>query len=466
MRGFELKHYDCNDTIAALATFPGKSGLAVIKMSGKKAIAIAARIFVPAQKKDLRKAKTFTLHYGWIAEKAKTKKVLDEVLVSLMRGPRSYTAEDVVEISTHGGVFVAQRILELLMKCGARLAMPGEFTYRALVHGRLDVFQAESVADIVDARSEEGLRLAVAQLKGDNRCRIESAREEVKELLALTEAALNFPDDEAEASQEEIKNRLQKIVKKIEALIVSSQQARVVNEGLRCVICGRTNTGKSTLFNLLLNEERVIVSPQSGTTRDVVEETISLRGVPLRIYDTAGILDARDLISRKAVEKSAQAFAGADLIILVLDGSRKLSRHDWGLLEKIAGRPAIIVVNKSDLPQKIQINALKKYSGSLVRFSALKNHGLRELEAAAVKKFHHCGVSRKDMVFLSRWQQDILARSIQSLREAGQFMDKGYTLDYVNLAIKGCLEDFARLSGEVLTEEILENIFSRFCIGK
>ncbi|UCG35847.1 MAG: tRNA uridine-5-carboxymethylaminomethyl(34) synthesis GTPase MnmE [Candidatus Omnitrophota bacterium] len=469
MQKLRIKNYNTKDTIAAIATYPASSALGVIKISGKKALPIISEIFISQKKKDIKKAKTHTLHYGWIKNGSQSSNgtgVLDEVLVSIMRSPSSYTKEDVVEISSHGGTLVLNKILERVLGQGARLALPGEFSYRAVRGGRIDLLQAESIRDIVDAKSEEGLRLAIRQLKGEKSKEIDGLKERLKELFVKTEALINFPEDEVNISLEKLKKELKAIRNSIDSLLAASQEAKILREGLKCVICGKTNAGKSTLFNCLLKEERVIVSRYAGTTRDVVEETINIRGVPLRIYDTAGILEPKDLVSRKAIEKSAKTFNEADLIILVLDGSKQLAKDDYFLLERIKDKNAIFIINKSDLPQKIQLDKLATLSVPKVKMSALHNKGLKQLEEAVFKSVYKRGVDREDVIFLSHYQKQSLDALRGNILEAYQYMDKGYTIDFLNFALRESLDNLAKLSGKVLADEVLHDIFSNFCIGK
>ncbi|MCP4652912.1 MAG: tRNA uridine-5-carboxymethylaminomethyl(34) synthesis GTPase MnmE [Candidatus Omnitrophica bacterium] len=456
MRSFKLKDYILRDTIAAVSTFPSKSALGVIKISGKRALTIANKIFTPKHKKDLKKVKNFTIHYGWIKD-------IDEVLVSVMRGPHSYTTENVIEISSHGGAVVLNKILQTVLDCGARLALVGEFTYRALVYGRIDLFQAQSICNIVEARSSEGLKLAQAQLRGESSQTISKLKEEVKDLFTQFEAYINFPEDQISFSKSLIRKRLKKAFNKIDHILDGSKEAKVLTEGLRCVICGRANVGKSTLFNRLLKQERVIVSHISGTTRDVVEETISIKGVPLKIYDTAGIFEGKDLITKRAIEHSHRAFDEADLIILLLDGSKPLSKDDNLLLKKIDGRNVIICINKSDLKQKINLKAIK---GRKVRLSALRNKGIKDLEEAVHKAVYKDGISRQDMIFLSQHQSKMLKEAKSHISQACDFFDQGYTVDFTATALKNCLDSLGALSGDVLSQDILKSIFSNFCIGK
>jgi len=485
----KLKNYNRHDTITAIATFPSKSALGVIKISGKRALDIIAKIFVPAKKKDIKKAKNYTLHYGWIvshgakrmAHSVKSKAfngIIDEVLVSIMRGPRSYTCEDVVEISSHGGSVSLNKILGMILKNNSRQALPGEFTYRAFINGRLDLLQAQSVLNIVDAKSEDALQASVSQLKGQASSEINGIKEAIKELFVLTESAINFPEDDADMDTSGIKKKLKKIRIKIEDILASNRDAKILKDGFRCVICGKTNAGKSTLFNCLLKEERVIVSEVAGTTRDVIEETINVRGVPLRIYDTAGILSPKDLIEKKAIEKSSLILEEADLVILVLDGSKLLSKDDTFLIGKLKKylknakascdneKDVIIVINKSDLKQKIDLSAIKDIKCCKVSLSALKSEGIKKLEEAIFKTAYKNGTRRKDLIFLNTYQNQVLKKALDGIIEAESFLISGQQLDSVNFSLKESLDSIGRLTGEVLCEELLESIFSQFCIGK
>lgn len=464
MRGLKLKDYNLADTVSAIATFPSRSALGIIKISGKKSFTIISKIFKPAKDKDIKKAKTYTLHYGWIIDKDKNP--IDEVLVSIMRSPLSYTKEDVVEISSHGGPLVLNKILELVLASGARLALPGEFTYRALIRGRIDLLQAESILGIIDAKSDSSLALASSQLRGKASDKIKKLKGEVKDLFVNTESVINFPDSELDISFLNLGKKVDKIEKVLSGLIQGSDQARVMSEGLRCVICGRSNVGKSTLFNSLLREERVIVSKISGTTRDVVEETINIKGVPLKIYDTAGILEPRDLITRKALKKTHQTFDRADLVILVLDSSRLLHKDDLFLLDKIRDKNAILVLNKSDLSSKLELTKLLKIKAPRVRMCALDNTGLKSLENTVYNKVYNNHVPREDIIFLNHYQRQVLKKAHQNIVQVSKFLNQNHTIDLVNLELKECLNSLGKLSGEVFSEEILESIFSQFCIGK
>ncbi|MEI8349590.1 MAG: tRNA uridine-5-carboxymethylaminomethyl(34) synthesis GTPase MnmE [Candidatus Omnitrophota bacterium] len=476
----QLKNYNCKDTIAAIATFPAQSAIGIIKISGKRAISIVSGVFLSRKKKDLKKVKTYTLHYGWIVEKLKVKNqkskknvMVDEVLVSVMKGPRSYTKEDVVEISCHGGPAVLQKILEIIIQQGARPASPGEFTYRAFVNGRIDLLQAEAIASIVEAKTSHSLEPAMQQLRGEASVRLQEIKETIKELFSHTQALLDFPEDNITLSVSAVTKRLVVVKKKLDAMLQGGTRARILKEGLRCVICGKTNVGKSTLFNRLLNQERVIVSRLPGTTRDVVEETISIRGVPLRIYDTAGILEPKDLVEKKAVEKSSHAFQEADMVLLMLDGSRKLQKADRFLLEKITqavkadtGKKVIVIINKTDLRQKLVCENLTGACVRLVRVSALRDKGIKSLEKAIVDLVYKEGLKRDDIIFLNQLQRRTLEEANLSIAEALEYLRKSYTIDFVQASLQQAIDAIGRISGAIPNEEILKEIFSRFCIGK
>lgn len=473
-----LKDYNINDTIAAIATFPAKSALGVIKVSGKRAIPIVSQIFVP-KKKDIKKAKSYTLHYGWIREKLQRKnckggkslkeneRILDEVLVSIMKAPYTYTREDVVEISSHGGLLVLNKILELLLERGARLAYPGEFTYRAVVNGRIDLLQAQSVLDIVEAKTEESLAMAVKQLRGEASNKLKELRDVLQDTLVNLEACLQFPEEDVTFSIGDIKEKIKKLREKTEELIRGCKAADTIKEGVRCVICGKANSGKSTLFNCLLKEERAIVTRIKGTTRDVVEEVVNIKGVPLRICDTAGVLEPRDLIQKKALEKSYQAVQTADIILFLLDYARPLEEDDFFLLDKVKNKSTIIIINKIDLKQRLDLEVVKGFNKPTVKVSALKSIGLNRLEKTIFNYVYRNGLIKKDaFLSLSQWQKEILKEMLQGLRTTEKYINESYPLDFINFSLEEVMHKLGKLAGEFRGEEILREIFSHFCIGK
>jgi tRNA modification GTPase len=473
MPEFNLKDYKLSDTIAAIATSPSKAALGIVKISGKKSLSILEKIFIPKAKKNIKKAKTFTLHYGWITNSPKSKvqspksgKIIDEVLVSVMRAPHSYTTEDVVEVSSHGGVLVLNQIVELILKKGARLAKPGEFSYRALVNDRIDLLQAEAILRLVEAKTPEAVSLSSKQLKGENSTKLENLKEELKKLFIQTESAINFPGENIEFDKANLGKKLNKAIKKVANFKKGQGSAKILTQGLRCVICGRSNAGKSTLFNRILRQERVIVSKTPGTTRDVVEETINIEGIPIKIYDTAGILEPNDFITKKAIQKTNQLFDEADLVILLFDGSKKLSKDDNFLLNKAKGKNTILVVNKSDLCQKLALGQKIKKQHKFIKMSALKDADLRKFEKLVYKSVYTKGVDKKDLIFLNQYQKKELENLAKNLSKTKEYLKGDYTLDFINFSLKDCLDSIGKITGEVIAEEILENIFSNFCIGK
>ncbi|MBP7087782.1 MAG: tRNA uridine-5-carboxymethylaminomethyl(34) synthesis GTPase MnmE [Candidatus Omnitrophica bacterium] len=469
----KIKDYNLADTIAAIATFPSKSALGVIKISGKKSFFIISKIFKPRRRKNLKKVKSYTLHYGWIREilKNKTEKngknlLIDEVLVSVMRKPYSYTKEDVIEISSHGGTVVLNKILNIILSQGARLALPGEFTYRALMNGRIDLLQAESISGLVEAKTEQSLYQAISQLKGEASEKIAKIKEEIKEIFIQTEGMMNFPEAEIGIANNHLKARAVSLMKRVGCLSQGAGEAKIMLEGFKCVICGKANVGKSTLFNKLLGQQRTIVSKFPGTTRDVIEESINIKGIPLRIYDTAGILEPKDIITKEAVDKAYNIFQQADLVILMLDGSKPLDRDDFLLLDKTKTKNTILVINKSDLIQRIDLKKTLSLKSPIVQISALKNQGLDKFKKVIYRKIHKGSFNREDIIFLNQYQQEVLKKVEQNLKEVILFLKEGYTLDFINMTLKDCLDNLGKLNGEVFSEEILENIFNNFCIGK
>ena len=478
---FKLKRCNLEDTIAAISTFPGKSALGVIKISGKKALDIISKIFLPKKEKNIKEVPTYTLHYGWIVEDTLSScrkdcsisssnsglSIVDEVIVSVMRAPYSYTREDVVEVSSHGGIVVLNKILELILEKGARQALPGEFTYRAFLRGRLDLIQAQAVLDIVEANTYQGLSLAMRNLKGETSKIINEIKESVKKIFINLEAYINFPEEEVNFSLEEIKKELVGLTQRVEDLIKGADDGEFFKEGLQCVICGKTNVGKSTLFNYLLKKERAIVTELPGTTRDAIHEEVIIEGVPLRIYDTAGVFSPRDAVEEKAVEKSYQKLAEADLVIFLFDYSRPLDKNDFFLLEKVKDKEVIFVINKIDLKNNLDLKNIPSLKSPLIKISAKKGIGIESLRKEIFTIIQKKGIGRTDnLVLLTQWQKGILKEVKENLQKSLEFINKGYTIDLVTFSIQEVVTSLGKLTGEVKNEEILEGIFENFCIGK
>ncbi len=467
----KLSNYNLSDTIAAIATFPAPAALGVVKISGRKALPIVSKIFLPRGKKNIKKVPTYTLHYGWIIDSAFRKKrknqIIDEVLVSIMRKPYSYTREDVVEISSHGGAVVLNKILSLVLKEGARLAQPGEFSYRAFVNGRIDLSQAQTIVDIVEAKTERALFALSRQLKGEFSYYFNQIKGLLKELLYKLEAYLNFPEEDTNINIEEIKIGLKKTKRQLARFLKESRDSRIFREGIRCVLCGKVNVGKSTLFNCLLKEEKAIVTHIPRTTRDAIEETVSIKGLPIVISDTAGILEPEDFIDTAAVEISYRKIREADIVLFVLDASVNFDKQDLTLWGKVKDKNVIFVVNKIDLSQKLNIDKLKTYGKPIVKISALNKTGIKELENTIFKMSYKGKVNiASNRFLLAKWQEDIIRRVLVKIEEASNLIDEGYSCDFILLPLREMLDEMGKLAGENVNEEILSQIFSRFCIGK
>jgi len=373
----------------------------------------------------------------------------------------------VVEISSHGGIIVLNKILSLVLKEGARLAQPGEFSYRAFVNGRIDLSQAQTIVDIVEAKTERALFALSRQLKGEFSYCFNQIKGLLKDLLYKLEAYLNFPDEDTNINTEEIKVGLKKAKQQLGRFLEDSRESRIFREGIRCVLCGRVNVGKSTLFNCILKEEKAIVTHIPRTTRDAIEDTVSIKGLPIVLSDTAGILEPEDFIDRAAVEISYRKIREADIVLFVVDASVNFNKQDLILWEKIKDKNVIFVVNKIDLKQKLNINKLKVYGKPIVRISALKKTGIRDLENVifkmSYKKKTDTGGNR---FLLAKWQEDIIRRVLAKMEEASNLIDKGYSYDFILLPLREILDEMGKLTGENVSEEILSQIFSKFCIGK
>ncbi len=457
------------DTIAAIATPAGQGGIGIVRISGKEAIAMADAVLRLQGAKTLVECKTHTVHHGW-AVNAKSGEMIDEVLVTLMRAPKSYTAEDVVEINCHGGMTVLRAVLQAVLNAGARLASPGEFTKRAFLHGRLDLTQAEAVMDVIHAKTENFLRQSQHQLKGELSTQLKSIREELIKLYVMVEALINFPEDGIDAqSRQQILNRISVQEKSVAKLLGSSQSGRILKEGIRIVLCGKPNVGKSSLLNALLKEQRAIVTDIAGTTRDVLEESAQMKGIPISLVDTAGILEPRDLIEQEAVSRSHLYIKSADLVLLVLDHSHPLEEQDRLLMEQIKAARALVVVNKMDLHGKLDISVPKKIFGTehVIKVSALKAQSIQDLEAKIVesilkdKNFDTHGILISNIRHIKA-----LDEAQKNLQDACRLMNENTSLEFISEELKAAVNQLDAITGRNIDEDLLDRIFSEFCIGK
>jgi tRNA modification GTPase len=456
------------DTICAVATSLGEGGIGVIRVSGEKAIQVVSQIFEAKGRPSLSKAKTHTIHYGRIIDPA-TGQGIDEVLVSLMRAPRTYTREDVVEIGCHGGSLLLRRVLKSLLVRGARLAAPGEFTKRAFLNGRLDLTQAEAVLDLIRAKTEAAQRAALGQLQGGLSERVHQIREPLITLIAHIEAAMDFAEEEIEVIKPKtIVQKAETACGAIRGLIQSAEEGRILRDGIATAIAGRPNVGKSSLLNALLQEDRAIVTPLPGTTRDVLEETVNVNGVPVCIMDTAGLRSPQDPVEREGVRRTLQAVASADLVLAVFDLSEPLQPEDLEVLAALGGKQTLVVLNKADQACRLDAADLNRRlpTTRFVQVSAITGFGMDSLRQAICDTvFEGKAISDHPMLVNLRHKEALL-RSDKALESLVQAVDQRMPHEFLAADLRCAVDALGEIVGEVTTEDILDRIFRDFCIGK
>jgi tRNA modification GTPase len=453
-----------DDTIAAISTAPGQGGIGLIRLTGPQSAQILGALFVPAGRGASRAGAPRRLRYGHIVDPG-TGQPVDEVLAVFLPGPHTYTREDMAEINGHGGAVPLQRILALCLAQGARLAGPGEFTARAFLNGRLSLDQAEAVLDVVQARTEAGLHLALQQLDGQLAGQVRAARGLTLEVLAYLTATMDFPEEDIPT--EETLPRLRQALLQVQGLLAGADQGILYRQGVRAAIVGRPNVGKSSLLNALLRQSRAIVTPIPGTTRDTIEETLNLRGLPVVLVDTAGISGTDDPVERLGVARSRQALAVADLALFVMDGSQPLTPHDSEIAATLAGKSVIMVMNKSDLPQRSKAPSDLLPASPTASISALTGQGMDRLEAAVVEAVlgGQAGASSATLVTTPR-HQDALRRAAEHLAAATDGLASDRYADCVTIDLTAAANALGEITGETASEDLLQAIFSRFCIGK
>jgi len=476
-----MHNFDLRDTIVAIATPLGEGGIGIVRISGKEALAIADKIFKAKDGRKPSSYKTHTVHYGWIVDTSAqadsvptthdprpSTPIIDEVLLTVMRAPRTYTKEDIVEINCHGGITVLRRVLEHVLGQGARMAEPGEFTKRAFLNGRIDLTQAEAVLDIIRAKTEAALQVGITQLKGPLSQKIRELANNVLEILTPLEASIEFPDEEIGILDgTTVRLQLATIHKELTALLASARHGRVLREGVHVVICGKPNVGKSSLLNALLKYERSIVTPVAGTTRDTIEEIIDIRGIPVRIVDTAGIIEPRDLVERKAIERSKKQIALADIVLLVFDGSRRLSAQDFAVMRRFAPKKTIAIVNKIDVRQRIEKEKIRKRFGSYVELSAKKMTNLDALEDAVEQFVYGRGFQRHEAFIVSNARHiEKISKSEKLIAESLSALDNTVSAEFISQDLKDAVGHLEEVLGQRVTEDLLDRIFSEFCVGK
>lgn len=459
-----------NDTISAISTPRGEGGIGIVRMSGPSSLSIIKKIFLPNRRQiDIENIKTHSIIYGHIID-PETGEHIDEVLVSIMLSPKTYTKEDIVEINCHGGNVPLSKVLELTLKMGARLAEPGEFTKRAFLNGRIDLSQAEAVADIIRAKTDLSLKIAVNQLEGHLSKKIKQIQDDLVSLLASIEVAIDFPDEDLDfLKPEEILDQIEYIYEKLNSIMATADEGRIITEGIKGVIVGRPNVGKSSLFNALLKEDRAIVTSIPGTTRDVIEEFVNLDGVPLKLTDTAGIRETEDIIEVISIDRAKAHLDQADLILMVLDGSETLTDDDRHLISLVKDKKTIIVINKIDLPQMLNKEELETLIGDvpIAYVSAINESNLQQLKAFIHNIVLHKDSVQTDPIFVTKiWQKDAIRRAMESLKLAMESVKSNMSEELVAVDLRGALKSLGEITGETASEDILDQIFSRFCIGK
>ena len=436
-------------------------------MSGENCFQILEKIFEPKHKQPIEDIKGYTIKYGNIVESGK---IVDEVLVSYFKAPRSYTTENMCEINSHGGNIIVKKILELCLKNGAELAEPGEFTKRAFLNGRIDLLQAESVIDIINAKSEREAKTGIKQLEGFLSNEIAKIKQEIMNVMVNIEVAIDYPEyDVDDVTANQINNMLESVENKLIKLENSFDNGKIIKEGIKTAIIGRPNAGKSSLLNAILKEDRAIVTEYEGTTRDTIEEFVNINGIPLKLVDTAGIREAEDAVEKIGIIKSKEVAKDADLIIAIFDASKELGKEDIDILNLIKDKKAIILLNKTDLQEKINEEnpEIEEAKATVIKISALNNVGIDKLYEEITKMFDLNQINLdQEIVITNIRHKNLIDKAIESTKKAKETMKQQMPIDIIAIFIKDILEDLGNITGEIVTEDIIDEIFSKFCLGK
>ena len=457
------------DTIAAISTAPGEGAIGIVRISGDLAISIANSIY-QCGTKQLEEQKTHTIHYGHIVD-PKSGEVYDEVMVSVLRAPKTFTREDIVEINCHGGIVAINRVLQLVLRMGARLAEPGEFTKRAFLNGRIDLSQAEAVMDLIRAKTDKSMQLAMRQLDGQLSHLIQNLRQEILNTLAQVEVNIDYPeyDDVEEMTLQLLREKTQQVLQGIRALLNTASQGKILRDGLKTAIVGRPNVGKSSLLNVLLREEKAIVTDIAGTTRDTIEEYVNVRGVPLQLIDTAGIRETDDVVEKIGVERSRKALKEADFVLLLLNQSETLQEEDIRLLETTKGMKRIILFNKTDLPSKLSKEDIAPYAQEeeIVTTSMLNKEGINQLEEKIAGYFFQGQMNERDATYLSNTRHiALLEKAEQALVEVQNGIEMEMPVDLIQIDFTRAWDLLGEITGDSVQDELLTQLFSQFCLGK
>ena len=454
-------------TIASISTAPGIGGIGIIRMSGEKTFEILGKIFKAKTPQKIEEIKGYTIKYGHIVEEDE---IIDEVLVSYFKEPKSYTTENMCEINSHGGNVIVKKILELCLKNGAELAEPGEFTKRAFLNGRIDLAQAESVIDVINAKSDKEAKSGIKQLEGYLSKEIKKIKQEILDVLVNIEVTIDYPEyDIPEVQENEMKKMLESVENNLDKLEKSFDNGKIIKEGIKTAIIGKPNAGKSSLLNAILKEERAIVTDIAGTTRDTIEEFITIKGIPLKLVDTAGIRSASDEVEKIGIEKSIKQAEEADLIIAIFDSSKELTQEDLEILDLIKYKKSIILLNKTDLSaiiteQDVRLTAVTQ---NILKISALNKKGIEELYEKISEMFNLNEINLdNDILITNVRHKNIISKAIENVKKAKEALDMNMPIDIITIYIKDILEDLGEITGEVVTDDIINEIFSKFCLGK
>ena len=455
-----------DDTIAAIATAPGEGGIGIIRISGEKSLQVAQSIFKSKSGKMIKDYNARTLIYGTVVD---NEKVIDEVLVAYMKGPNSYTAEDVIEINCHGGFISVKKILELILSKGVRLAEAGEFTKRAFLNGRIDLSQAEAIIDVIKSKTDMAHEVAQSQLEGSLAKKIKDLRMNVTEVLAHLEVSIDFAEEDVEEiTYQTLEEKSLELRNEIKKLYDTAESGKILRDGLKTVIVGKPNVGKSSLLNSILGENRAIVTDIAGTTRDVIEEFVNIKGIPLKIVDTAGIRETEDVVEKIGVEKSRESFSTADLVIMVLDASRKLSEEDMEILESLKNKKTIVLLNKMDLEPQIELEKIEEFVNSedIIKISALKHQGIEELQDKIEAMVYHGSVKNSSNLMITNSRhKDALFKAYESINDAISAIEQRMPYDFIEVDFKNIWDYLGYINGDTVREDLLDTIFANFCIG-
>ncbi|TLV93953.1 tRNA uridine-5-carboxymethylaminomethyl(34) synthesis GTPase MnmE [Staphylococcus aureus] len=456
------------DTITSISTPMGEGAIGIVRLSGPQAVEIADKLY--KGKHLLNDVPSHTINYGHIID-PESKEVVEEVMVSVLRAPKTFTREDIIEINCHGGILTINRVLELTMTYGARMAEPGEFTKRAFLNGRIDLSQAEAVMDFIRSKTDRASKVAMNQIEGRLSDLIKKQRQSILEILAQVEVNIDYPeyDDVEDATTEFLLEQSKKIKQEINHLLDTGAQGKIMREGLSTVIVGKPNVGKSSMLNNLIQDNKAIVTEVAGTTRDVLEEYVNVRGVPLRLVDTAGIRETEDIVEKIGVERSRKALSQADLILFVLNNNEALTQEDYTLYEVVKNEDVIVIVNKMDLEQNIDINEVKDMIGDtpLIQTSMLKQEGIDELEIQIRDLFFGGEVQNQDMTYVSNSRHiSLLKQARQTIQDAIDAAESGVPMDMVQIDLTRTWEILGEIIGETASDELIDQLFSQFCLGK